>query len=162
MKNIYSLIIVALVIIATNAKAQSSEEFFKKAAVGNMAEINAGRIATEAAANDSVKKFGEMMINDHTKALNELISIAKERNVTLPEFVDSTHKTAMDKLMNLKGKTFDFEYMQQQVKDHKETITLFEKQVASGTDEKLKAYAQKYLPAIRMHLEMALRLSGQK
>lgn len=162
MKNIFLLLGTFFSVISLNANAQTSQDFIKKAVQGNMAEINAGRLATEAAGNDSIKKFGEMMIADHTKALNELIAIAKEKNVTAPEFVDSTHKMAMDKLMNLKGKTFDYEYMQQQVKDHKETVALFEQQAANGTDEKLKAYAQKYLPAIKMHLQMALRLSGQK
>jgi putative membrane protein len=162
MKSVFLLFVALVSIISFNASAQTSQDFIKKAAQGNMAEINAGRLAAEAAGNDSIKKFGEMMIADHTKALNELIAIAKEKNVAVPEFVDSTHKMAMDKLMKLKGKTFDYEYMQEQVKDHKETVALFEQQAANGTDEKLKAYAQKYLPAIKMHLEMALRLSRQE
>jgi putative membrane protein len=162
MKSVFLLFVALFSIISHSANAQTSPDFIKKAAQGNMAEINAGRLAAEAAGNDSIKKFGEMMIADHTKALNELIAIAKEKKVAVPEFVDSTHKIVMDKLMKLKGKTFDYEYMQQQVKDHKETVALFEQQAANGTDEKLKAYAQKYLPAIKMHLEMALRLSRQE
>jgi putative membrane protein len=162
MKRFFGLITTLLFVSASNnLKAQTSEEFIKKAAQGNMAEINAGRLATEAAGNDSVKYFGNMMIEDHTKALDELLAIAKEKNITTSEFVDSAHKKAADKLMTLIGKKFDYEYMQQQVKDHKETIALFENEASSGTDERLKAYAHKYLPAIKMHLQMAQRISGQ-
>jgi putative membrane protein len=146
----------------SSTQAQTNADFVSKAGQGNMAEIAAGKIAVQKAANDSVKQFAQMMIDDHTTALNELNMIAKQKNKTMPSMPDDTHKMAQQKLAQLKGMSFDSTYMMQQLQDHQQTIALFEEEAKNGTEPELKAYAEKYLPKIRMHYEMAQRLSSMK
>lgn len=128
--------------------------FMTKAAIGNMAEINAGQLAVAQASSDSVKTFGQQMITDHTNCLNELKAIADSLQVTLPAEPDAEHKAVAQQLMNKKGAAFDQAYIQSQIKDHKKVIALFKKQASGGGNPRLQAFAQKYLPAVQMHLQM--------
>ena len=49
-------------------KSGSDEQFAKKAAQGGMAEVKMGELAQEKGTNEAVKKFGQRMTQDHTKA----------------------------------------------------------------------------------------------
>ncbi len=46
--------------------------FVKKAAQGGLAEVELGQLATQKAANEEVKKFGQRMVDDHSKANDQL------------------------------------------------------------------------------------------
>jgi putative membrane protein len=61
----------------------------------------------------------------------------------------------MGRLSAMSGNAFDAAYMQHMVQDHKKTVADFQKQAQSGSDPALKTFAQKYLPIIQQHLQMA-------
>jgi len=47
------------------------------------------------------------------------------------------------------------------VKEHEAAVKLFEGQSKNGTDEELKAFAAKTLPALQHHLEMVKELQSK-
>ncbi|WP_298737900.1 DUF4142 domain-containing protein [uncultured Chitinophaga sp.] len=147
--------------VNSNAQSKTDRDFMMKAAQSNIAEIQAGQLAAIQGSTDIVKRFGTMMVNDHTMALNELDSIVK-RDIrdSLPKEPDAEHKLLAQQLQNLKGKEFDEAYLQSQVKDHETAISLFETEVSQGEHPALKAYATKTLPKLRMHLDHARSLAG--
>lgn len=134
--------------------------FMMRAAEGGMAEIEAGKMAAAKAQNPEVKQFGQQMIADHTRANNELKTLAGKKNITLPTDLDPMHKAMAQKLSGLSGAEFDKEYMRGQVEDHERTVALFQAQTDNGTDAEAKALAAKTLPNLKMHLEMARKISG--
>ena len=71
------------------------------------------------------------------------------------------HQMAMDRLGKLSGAEFDREYLKMDLNDHKKTIDLFEKQARSGRDAELKAFAEKTLPTLREHHQMARDLASK-
>jgi putative membrane protein len=129
--------------------------FAMKAAQGGLAEVEAGKAAQQKAQNDAVKQFAQRMVTDHGKANEELMSLAKSKNVALPSALDKNHQAHMDKLNKLSGPQFDREYMKHMVDDHRKTVADFEKQSKSGKDEELKKWAGDKLPTLREHLKMA-------
>jgi putative membrane protein len=60
-----------------------------------------------------------------------------------------------------KGQDFDRAYIAQMVKDHTEAVRLFEQQAERDADPEVKAFAQKTLPTLREHLEMARSIQQQ-
>ena len=69
----------------TSATADNEvTHFIKKAAMMDMKEIKAGKMAQEKAVNPQVRSFGEMMVKDHTNSSAELKTIAGRKNITLP------------------------------------------------------------------------------
>jgi len=140
----------------TNRMKQSADQAFAmKAMQGGMAEVELGRLATQKASSDDVKKFGQQMVDDHTKANDELKSIVSSKGVTAPSMADSKSESMKTKLSGLSGAAFDKAYMQDMVSDHRKDVAEFEKEANSGTDPELKAFAAKTLPTLRQHLQMA-------
>lgn len=132
-----------------------------KAAEGGMAEVAMSELALTNASNAEVKEFAQRMVNDHTKANNELKELAGKMNVTLPAAPNAKQRATQDKLAKLNGAAFDREYMREQVKAHNETVALFEKEARAGRDSELKAWAEKTLPTLREHQRLANELSSK-
>jgi putative membrane protein len=151
--------------VSSKAQSKTDKGFIMKAAQSNIAEIRAGQLAAAQGSTEMVKRFGTMMVNDHTMALNELDSIVRrEIRDSLPTEPDAEHKALAQQLQGMQGKAFDDAYIQSQIKDHKAAIALFETEVAQGEHPSLKAYATKTLPKLRMHLDHVQALgagSGQ-
>jgi len=140
------------------AKVGSDQHFAKKATAGGLAEVNLGNLAAKQASDPAVKRFATHMVKDHSKANKELLKLANAKKISVATTMGAEHKKLMDKLGKLSGAEFDRVYMEGQVKDHKDTIALFEKEAKNGTDEDLRDWAKKTLPTLRMHLKMAQKV----
>jgi len=127
----------------------------KKVAAGGMAEVELGKLATEKASSEEVKKFGQRMVDDHSKANDELKTIAQSKNITLPADVGAKEKALHDRLSKLSGAAFDRAYMQAMVADHREDVPEFRKEANAGKDPEMKAFAAKTLPTLEDHLKTA-------
>jgi putative membrane protein len=131
------------------------ENFVQKAAMGGMAEVELGRIATEKAGSDEVKKFGQRMVDDHGKASEELKTLAQNKHITLATTLDPHHKAMQDRLAKLSGPAFDRAYMQAMLVDHKKDLNEFRMEAKSGQDPDIKGWAAKTLPTLEEHLKLA-------
>jgi putative membrane protein len=127
--------------------------FVMKAAQGGMTEVALGKLASEKAGSADVKAFGAMMVTDHTAANDELKAIATKKGLKVPKELNKKHAKVADELSKLSGAVFDKAYVPAMVKGHTETIALFENEAKTGQDADLKAFAEKTLPTIKMHLE---------
>jgi len=142
------------------ALSSTDREFVQHAASGGMAEIQAAQLAQQRAGSPQVRQFAGRMITDHTQAGDELQQIADQLSITLPSQPDSKEMAAQQKLRGLNGANFDEAYAQQEVRDHQQDVALFRKEATSGQDPALKAYAQKTLPILQQHLQMAQLLNS--
>ncbi|VVM96885.1 DUF4142 domain-containing protein [Pseudomonas fluorescens] len=148
-----------------SALAATSNDFVDKAAAGGIAEVEASRLALEKSGSADIKKFANMMISDHSKANDELAALAKKNDIEVPDSTTLT-KQAKEKILDMRDESFDAAYADNQVKAHEEAIELFKKQANTVTDDKvkgateLKGFAQKMLPALEKHLEMAKTLQA--
>jgi putative membrane protein len=147
------------------AWAATSNDFVDNAAAGGIAEIETSKLALEKSSSADVKDFANMMISDHTKANEELISLAKKHDIEVPD-EPTLVKKAKAKILDMRDESFDAAYANNQVMAHEETIALFKKEAETVTDDKkpgnteLKAFAQKMLPDLEKHLEMAKKLQA--
>jgi putative membrane protein len=128
--------------------------FVKMAAQGGMAEVADATVVAGKTNDPAVKAFAERMIHDHGKANDQLASIAKSQSITLPSDIGPTNADMKDKLQALDGKALDTAYLTGQKTAHEQTIALFQKEVQSGSDPQLVAFAKQTLPTIESHLHM--------
>jgi putative membrane protein len=144
------------------------------------AEVELGKMASERAVNPDVKRFGQMMVQDHTTAGSELKEIAGKYNVTPAPKGDDKHKDLMDRLSKLRGADFDREYIKAMVDDHENAVDSLESRVDSTAGLKdritnkdsanaqvvpektdnapamaVNQWAAKTLPVVRHHLDEA-------
>jgi putative membrane protein len=142
--------------------APRTEDFIKEAAMSDMLEIEAAKIAQQKG-NANEKKFAEQMITDHTKTSNELKSMApSDMKSAIPTALDDSSQKKLDKLRNTRDQAFASEYDPMQVSAHEDAVSLFERYAKGGEDPKLKDWAGKTLPALRHHLEMAQELDKNR
>ena len=131
-----------------------TNSFYAAAARGGMAEVELSKAAQTKATNPEVKKFAQMMLNDHTKANTELKTMASKKNVTLPAELATADRATLQELNDLSGAEFDRTYVDAMVDAHETDVQLFEDQAGDDTDPEAKAFAAKTLPTLQKHLEM--------
>src|SRR3984957_8059505 len=134
--------------------APKTEDFIKEAAMSDMLEIEAAKIA-QTKGDAQEKTFAGEMITDHTKTSTELKGmVSGEMKAALPTSLDDSSQKKLDKLRDTKPKDFASEYDPMQVSAHNDAVSLFERYAKGGEDPKLKDWAGKTLPTLQ-HLEMA-------
>ena len=137
--------------------AEADARFVAEASAAGVAEVELGKLASSKAASPEVKQFGEMMVNDHTKANAQLQALVQ--NHKTPSMTPQ-HQRTHDRLAGLSGQRFDRRYVTIQVREHEKAVQLFKRQAASGQDPQLKRFAAENLPTLQQHLQMAQTLSA--
>jgi len=134
---------------------KSTSEFMTKVADVGMTEVKLGQMAQDKGSNQRVKDFGGMMVKDHNAAGDELKNLAGQKNVTLPATVSNDHQKKIDDLNKKSGRDFDKAYMDAMVDGHQSTVNDFEKASKNTKDADVKAWIDKTLPTLKMHLDSA-------
>ncbi|HAX80718.1 MAG TPA: DUF4142 domain-containing protein [Cyanobacteria bacterium UBA11372] len=136
-------------------------QFIIDAAQGGMAEVRLAQLALERSRNEQVREFAQQMIDEHTRANQELMSLATQKGVTPPTTPGPKYEAAMRQLMQLSGESFDRAYMSEAgLNGHMESAAVYQRQAMLGQDPDLRAFAARILPRVQDHLQMAGRMTG--
>jgi putative membrane protein len=137
----------------------ADKKFVREAAQGGLAEVELGKLATEKASNDEVKKFGQHMVDDHTKAGDELKEVASSKGIQIAQQLSAKDKLTKERLSKLSGEQFDKAYMADMVKDHTQDVADFERESRSGVNPDVKDFSAKTLPTLKDHLRQAKEIA---
>ncbi len=118
-----------------------------------MTEVKLGELAARIGERADVKEFGQQMVKDHSAIIADLITLAAQKEVTLPDVLDAKHQRMVDKLAALSGSAFDEAYIAAMVKGHEMDAKAFITESAATTDGDMKSFVDKSLPVVQMHLE---------
>ena len=135
--------------------------FVHAAAIGGKAEVELGKLAEQKGQNDAVKEFARRMVDDHSKANDRLIGLAKEDGIAVPDKLDREHEAMRDRLNAASGTEFDLAYVAGQVADHQKTAQLLEHEIGSGQDVELIGFASDTLPVVLQHLRTAQEIQAE-
>ena len=138
-----------------NSLSHGERRFIEDAAKGGMSEVELGQFAQEHASNPQVKQFAARMVRDHSKANEELRSLAQAKGVTVPAKPGHGSDREMGKLAKLQGDALDREYMDHMVKDHRKDVKDFRKEADKAKDADVKNFAANTLPILQEHLRVA-------
>jgi len=136
-------------------------KFAVAAATDGMAEVELGRLALQKAVNSQIKDFGTMMVSDHSKANADLKGLAQSKGITLPATLDNGEQQIKEILSGKSGADFDKAYVEDMIEDHQKDIKDFQDAIAILKDADLKAFAQKTLPTLKMHLAAVQKIHDQ-
>jgi len=129
--------------------SEKDKTFMKKAAKGGVMEVTMGQVAEQKAQNEDVKSFGKRMVTDHSKANDELKSIASKKGFQLPS-KEHTGKWTSDKA-----------YIDMMVKDHEKDLAEFQEEANSGSDPDVKKFADDTAKVVQEHLNLAKEIQGK-
>lgn len=145
---------------ASTVGQMSTDAFVTNAAIGDMYEIEAGKIAQQKGRSADVKAFGKMMVTDHTALSNEMKPLVIAAGKSLPTGLDERRKGMIDNLNAAAPADFDQVYLSQQEAAHSETLTLMKGYADNGDDAGLKAAAAKAAPKVQAHLDQVKKLQS--
>jgi putative membrane protein len=131
---------------------ENEAEFATNAADASLAEINFANLAISKTNNQEIKAYANMMLKDHGTANDELMTLAKSKNVTLPAAMSAEHQKRREELNSKSGADFDKAYAKMMEENHVKVLAFMEHQARKGTDPDLKAFAAKMVPVVNAHL----------
>jgi putative membrane protein len=129
------------------------EDFINRASKAGMEAVEMGNLAKTKATNERVKSFADMMVRDHSKVNGELNAL-----ITKPRKAVSINQATVHSLDHKMGTDFDKAYMDMIIRDHKATVDLFTNESLKGRDQKLKDFAARTLPTLKMHQDSAIEI----
>jgi len=141
---------------------ENTKDFVNKAATGGMEEVELGNLAQQKATNQRLKDFGKMMVDDHTKANDELKTLAAKKSIDVPTAVTDDQRKDIDKLSKKSGADFDKAYENMMVDDHKKDIDEFKKAENKVNDNDIKNFAINTLPTLEKHLDSIQAIKSKK
>ena len=136
--------------------------FIRKAGQGGLAEVELGKLAAEKGQNEEVKKFGQRMVDDHSKANDQLKQLAESKGMTLPTKLAEKDQATKARLQKLSGEQFDQAYMNDMVKDHSKDVAEFKKESTTAKDSDVKSFASQTLPTLEDHLKEARSIAPKQ
>jgi putative membrane protein len=142
------------------ATTTSTQGFVEAAAISDMYEVEAAKIALQRSQRADVKAFAQKMLDGHTGTTTELKRIigAEKIAVNLPVALDDRRKGMIDNLTGASAADFDGRYIDQQEMAHNEASTLFQNYADNGDSAALKQFAATTVTAINQHLTEARAL----
>jgi putative membrane protein len=156
-----SIAIVALFAASTAfAGEKPSQTFLKKAIEGNYAEVEMGKLAQQNGQSDEVKKFGQMLSNDHSAANQKAMDAAKAIGMTPPDGPNAKQKADYEKMSKITGARFDREFATHMVADHQKDIAEYKKETRQS--DAAADYAKSQVDVLQKHLDTAKSLKSSK
>jgi putative membrane protein len=134
---------------------EDDTEFAVSAADGGMLEVQLAQLALTKATSPRVKEYAQSIIDDHTKANEELKTLAQTKNISLPSTLSEKSQKKYNDLAEKTGADFDEAYSEFMVKDHKEDVDKFKKAAEKAEDADIKSWAAGKVPVLEQHLSMA-------
>lgn len=157
--------------MAHDGKEMSEARVLTNIHRANQMEIEMAKLGKENSSSPAVKKFSDRIIDDHKKADEMVMDLAKRKNIDIkaedskmnqnPGPMMKEHQATMDKLKSLKGAEFDREYAKAMVKDHETVIGRLAAARTTIKDPDITALIDKLMPTLKEHLAMAQKLQAQ-
>jgi putative membrane protein len=148
---------------ATTGSLQGQDAtFLRKAVEGDRMEIASAQAALDSAQRTDTKNAARMILQDHQASSQKLQALASRKGWTLPDASDAAAES--DQAMNTAAGSgsFDDRFMAEQIRMHREAISLYRAQASSGADPDLRQFARDQLPHLEHHLEMLQGSNTQK
>ncbi|WP_299587410.1 DUF4142 domain-containing protein [Mucilaginibacter sp.] len=127
--------------------------FVSEAANSGVAEVELGRLARQKGSNKRVKKFGMLMIAEHSKINNKIKGLASAKNIHLEIVLGVDKQNEISTLSKKSGNDFDKAYINNMIDDYKKDISTFESAAKDCVDPDVKLFAVKTLPVLQAHFD---------
>ncbi len=131
-----------------------TEASLRNAALGDMYEIEAGRIALDRSETPVIREIAQAIMDDHREMSAELKTASREATVTFmpPMALDERRQGLIDNLEAASADDFDEVFLDQQEGAHEEALILLRAYADRGDAPELQAAARTAIPTVEGHL----------
>ncbi|WP_433499067.1 DUF4142 domain-containing protein [Sphaerimonospora sp. CA-214678] len=132
---------------------EQDREFVTALHQGNLAEIQAGKVAERQAHSEEVREMGETLIRDHRKLDGKVKQVAGAVGVSLPGGPGAKQQAELERISAKSGAEFDRAWVEAEIAEHRQDLAAGAKQLSEGSSEQVKQLARDAEPIVREHLE---------
>lgn len=118
-------------------------DFVKDTSQMNAAELSLSRLAIDHSSSPDVKKFAQMMVDDHTAAGAQLSGVATQNHIDAPADPDDSATKLHETLAAKQGLDFDKDYLDAMVDGHQKFVDKLESRIDRDTLSKWKGEVAK-------------------
>lgn len=140
---------------AGGSAVPTASDYVKKAAIGDMFEIQSSQLALQKSEDDDVRDFAQMMVDDHTKSTAMIKQAVAESggDLSIPSSMDSKHESMLTTLQQTSADGFDRAYLDMQAEAHQQALDLHRSYAEGGDQQALKDVAEDIVPVIEKHID---------
>ena len=140
----------------------TASAYMEMAHSSDMFEIESSQHALQMSRNPAVRSFAQMMVNDHTRMMNEMMAMAPATGMNMASMpMMGRHMEMMQRLRAASAADFDMMYKREQMMAHEEALMMHRTYAARGDNPALKAMAARAVPMIQMHMSRVRALPGR-
>jgi putative membrane protein len=132
--------------------------FLQRALEMGRLEVAQAQVALQSATRSDTKTAARMLVVDHQRANQQLEQLASRKGWSLPTESQAA-ESDQARASSSSGSFDDDRFMADQIRMHRDAISLFRAQSSSGSDPELRQFASDQLPHLEHHLEM---LQGER
>lgn len=133
------------------AMTESARAYMQMAHSSDMFEVESSRLALQMSRNETVRSFAQIMINDHTRMMQEMMAMGMDPNMASMPMMPR-HAQMLQRLQSAPASSFDMMYHQEQMMAHQEAVALHRNYASNGDNEALRAMAARAVPVVEGHL----------
>jgi putative membrane protein len=146
---------------AGEMKMNADQHFIKEAAADNQFEIQVSQVVEKQAQDSQVKQLAQRLIRDHQQAQEQLQEVAKGMNVQWSPQLEQWQQDKLQAMQQKHGKHLEMHYVFGQVGDHTSDLLKYQYEASHGENAQVKQFAEKTIPILQSHLEMAQQAAQQ-
>jgi putative membrane protein len=135
--------------------------FVRHAVADNLLEVRLGEVAQHRATNQQVQKFGQRMVNDHSKLQKQWTDLAQKHGLKMTAALGPMQQQKFDRLQKMDKSAFDRDYMTAMIRAHADDVAKLKAEVDSARSEAVRKMAAYELPIVQDHL-LAARSVGKE
>jgi putative membrane protein len=125
---------------------------------GNLAEIEAGKVAEKQGSTERVRNAGRVLVDEHTKLDKEVRRVADEVGVTLPDTPSEEQQAQLQRISDKKGAEFDSAWVTAGIADHRDDLKAGADEQANGSSKPVKDLGAAAKPVNESHLSLLEKL----
>jgi putative membrane protein len=140
---------------ASAAQSQPTDAagYVAMAGAGDLWEIESSKALLDKSANADLKKFAQMMIDNHTESTQKIKTAAQSAKITpTPPTLDADQQRMLDEIKAANASGVDEVYTRHQRTAHQKALALHQNYAANGDDQALKKVASEIVPVVQKHM----------
>jgi putative membrane protein len=146
---------------AEDMKMNADQRFVREAAADNQFEIQLSQFVEQQAQEPQVKELAQKLAQDHQRAQQELQEVAQGINLQLPTQLERWQQEKLQAMQQKHGKHLEMHYVFGQVGGHTTDLLKYQYEAEHGENAQVKQYAQRTIPILEKHLDMAQQAAQQ-
>lgn len=132
---------------ATGPLSDKDQRFVRDASEGAKAQIALGQMMVQRASDQDMRDLGQRLIDDNTKAYNQLSQIAGQKGISVASAPADRMQQSLDRMSNESGKNFDKDTVGNARHGAGKQVDLYSWGSNSAQDPDLRSFAQQNLGA---------------